>query len=620
GNIDLTSGNISVNKDINIHTPNGTVTLIGNNVSAISDITSAAGNINITATVNKTYNTGVRFDNVNVSASAGEIHVYGENSGDATQSWAWEGDIFGGVYFLNSVSFSARKTTIDAVSSYPAQESTTRRVNSPTALSFSGTSPVTLNISGDAVINASAQGGVGVMFNSRIAVVNTTINLRNGAVTWTASTGDAILTNGNNAGAFTFANTYYSNNVFVNLDQAALTLIADASGSVRDKVPGFASATAVNSPWVANGFIFTGNGNVSVTGKSSLSDGIDARVITNKDLNGTLSLQGESDSGVGVTLDGPLDAHLVNASISGTSHSGIGVNISALKGKADLGNNEITGISDTSAGVQIIGSNVTVTNGVLTGRSGGAGAGVSLQGGSQYTFSGVNVTGQSVDGAGVSVSGNLAVNDQTTLNGTASGAGDGISVTGSLQSVGGVTLNGTAVDGNGVAVSGNTSLNNATVSGDSTSGSGVSIAGQLTADGNTVLNGTSHSGAGMSLGDAHVTNASLSGNSDSGSGVVVSGEVSLDEHSAQNLNATSESGDGLRLTDASITVVDDNGTAVTSPVELTGQSSTGSGITVSGNTTLNTVILNGTTDSDDGTGLTVSGNLTIGDTLSGLTG
>ncbi|EAO0388815.1 hypothetical protein EWP40_24780, partial [Salmonella enterica] len=296
--------------------------LIGNNASAISDIISVAGNINITATVNKTYNTGVRFDNVNVSASAGEIHVYGENSGDCSQSVTWDGDIFGGVYFLNSVSFSARKTTIDAVSSYPAQESTTRRVSSPTAISFSGPSPVTLNISGDAVINASAQGGVGVMFNGRAYTVgNTTINLRNGAVTWTASTGDAILTTGNNAGAFTFANVNtFSNNVYVNLEQANLAVIADASGAVRDKVPGFASATAVNSPWVANGFIFAGNGNVSVSGKSSLSDGINARVITNKDLNGTLSLQGESDSGVGVTLDGPLNAHLVNASISGTSH------------------------------------------------------------------------------------------------------------------------------------------------------------------------------------------------------------------------------------------------------------------------------------------------------------
>ncbi|HGJ5396416.1 TPA: filamentous hemagglutinin N-terminal domain-containing protein, partial [Salmonella enterica subsp. enterica serovar Newport] len=423
GDIDLTSGNISVNKDINIHTPNGTVTLQGNNASAISDITSAAGNINITASVNKMDNTGVRFDNVNVSASAGEIHVYGENSGAAHQSKIWDGDLFGGVYFLNSVGFSAHKTTIDAVSSFPAQESTTRRLANPTALSFSGPSPVTLNISGDAVINASAQGGAGVMFNSRNwAAAKTTINLRNGNVIWTASTGDAILTDGKSVAAFTFSNTRGNNNtVYVNLEQANLAVIADASGAVRDKVSGFASAIVLNSPWVANGFIFSGTGNVSVTGKSSLADGINARVITNKDLNGTFSLQGESDSGVGVTLDGPLDAHLINASISGTSHSGIGVNISALKGKADLGNNEITGVSDTSAGIQIIGSNVTVTNGALTGRSGGAGAGVSLKGGSQYTFSGVNVTGQSVDGAGVSVSGNLAVNDQTTLNGTASG-------------------------------------------------------------------------------------------------------------------------------------------------------------------------------------------------------
>ncbi|HGK5198671.1 TPA: hypothetical protein ACJ270_004641, partial [Salmonella enterica subsp. enterica serovar Newport] len=317
--IDLTSGNISVNKDINIHTPNGTVTLQGNNASAISDITSAAGNINITASVNKMDNTGVRFDNVNVSASAGEIHVYGENSGAAKQPTSWSGDIFGGVYFLNSVGFSAHKTTIDAVSSFPAQESTTRRLASPTALSFSGPSPVTLNISGDAVINASAQGGVGVLFNSRAwNVPKTIINLRNGNVIWTASTGDAILTTGKQTGAFTFANANHLNNsVYINLDQADLTLTADASGAVRDKVPGFASATSANAPWVANGFIFSGAGNVSVTGKSSLADGINARVITNKDLNGTFSLQGESDSGVGVTLDGPLDAHLINASISG---------------------------------------------------------------------------------------------------------------------------------------------------------------------------------------------------------------------------------------------------------------------------------------------------------------
>ena len=623
GNLDLTSGNISANKDINLHTENGTLTLKGKSGTSTSNITSIAGNVNITANVSTEYNTGVKFDNVNVSALAGEIYVRGENSADAIQT-RYVGDIFGGVYFLNSVSFSALKTTIDAISSYhPTSDSSSRRLTPVTALSFAGYNPVTLNISGDAVINALAQAGAGVVFNAAGGKeTDTHINMRDGSLIWTASTGDAILTRIINTGAFSFENAYYNNQVFFNLDNARVTLHADASGAIRDTVPGFASSTPEDALWIANGFIFSGNGSVDVVGKSNMGDGINARFISNKDLNGSFSLTGESDSGVGVNLDRNLSVNLVNASINGSSNTGIGVNISALAGvkQVNLGNNEITGTSNTSSGIQVTGSNVSITNGSLNGTSVGSGVGINLTGGKNYNFSGVNVSGHSKDGSGVSVSGNLSVNDQTSINGTSSGSGDGVVVTGNLQSVGGVTINGTSTDGNGVAVSGNASLTNATVSGNSTSGSGVSIAGQLTADGNTALNGTSVSGSGMQLSDTSVTNASLSGNSMSGSGVVVSGGVSLDEHSAQNLNATSDSGDGLRLTNANITVVDDNGVAVTSPVELTGQSSTGSGITVTGNTTLNTVILNGTTSSGEGSGLTVSGNLTIGDALSGLTG
>ncbi|EDW1486789.1 filamentous hemagglutinin N-terminal domain-containing protein [Salmonella enterica subsp. enterica] len=631
GNIDLTSGsNISADRDVNLHAANGAIRLRGNNGDSLSNITSLSGNINITAKNNSLYSPGVMFDNVSVAAGKGRIYVYGESHAGSPQIDNLVDVINGGISLLSNVSFSSLNTTINAINSRPVlKDAGTMETISPIALYFSGFHPVTLNITGDTVINSSATSGTGVLFlQSNWSGNIQNININNGSLTWTSSTGDAIQTKYSTAGAFGFLNAGKNVSVNVNLNNAFVSILADASSATRSYVPGFSSAVVADgsivesASWVGNGFVFSGNGNVDIVGKSAIGDGINSRVINNSGLNGTFSLNGESESGTGVNLDRNLNVSLVNASVKGNSNTGVGVNISAVAGikQVNLGNNKITGMSNTSSGIQLSGSNVSITNGTLNGTSMGSGSGIKLTGGNNYNFSGVNISGQSRDGAGVSVSGNLSVNDLTSLNGTSSGTGDGVVVTGNLQSTGGVTINGTSADGNGVAVSGNTSLTNATVSGNSTSGSGVNIAGQLTADAHTALNGTSVSGSGLMLSDASVTNASLSGNSTSGSGVIVSGSVSLDEHSAQNLNATSVSGSGLALSDTNITVVDDNGVAVTSPVELTGQSSTGSGITTSGNTTLNTVILNGTTSSDEGAGLTVSGNLTIGDTLSGLTG
>ncbi|EKO1959963.1 filamentous hemagglutinin N-terminal domain-containing protein [Salmonella enterica] len=599
----LTSAKIkSNNGDILLKAHNPSTGKVSGVVLSNADISASNGSVMINGTTPGHYS-GVRLNNVNVTANAstGTVDIYGESRGENNF-----GTEKGSVALSGISSFTADKIILTGNNTRSSYIGTGINFEDNSNTSFNGNATIVGYGDGNAI---TYWGCATLSFYGVIASIS------------------GYSTGPGGGGA------YYGNGVFqsklvswenrkvkllVNLNNTKLDMMFDASSTTQGKVPAFGANNIGNGNYT-DGVVFNGVGDVSITGIANDGNGVDSRLFNNTELTGSLGIVGISKEGVGVVYDGSLNISLKNATINGSSQRGVGVSINASSGVTDLNNNNITGISNNSAGTAVKGNNVTITNGSLNGTSVG-GAGVILTGGADYTLSGANVSGQSANGPGIAVSGNLTVNNNVTLSGSASGTGNGVYVTGNLQSTGGVTINGTSADGNGVAVSGNTSLTNATVSGNSTSGSGVNIAGQLTADGHTALNGTSVSGSGLMLSDASVTNASLSGNSTSGSGVIVSGSVSLDEHSAQNLNATSVSGSGLALSDTNITVVDDNGVAVTSPVELTGQSSTGSGITTSGNTTLNTVILNGTTSSDEGAGLTVSGNLTIGDTLSGLTG
>ncbi|EDS7590089.1 S-layer family protein, partial [Salmonella enterica subsp. diarizonae] len=340
---------------------------------------------------------------------------------------------------------------------------------------------------------------------------------------------------------------------------------------------------------------------------------MDFRTLNNKNLTGKFTVTGESNKGPGVYIPEFADVNVINASVYGSSNTGVGILINAADKNTktvDLQGNSLKGDSVSGgAGVQIKGKNVSITSGTIDGTvKSGSGSGVVLSGNTDYTISGATVTGTSSDGAGVLAQGNLVLNNGTVLNGTATGTGSGVAVSGNLTNTGGdnTQITGTANSGAGIRVSGRSSLVNATLTGTSSSGTGVNIVQDLKISGTSSVKGTSEtatgvniarnltvipvknesgditsqasitgqsgaggsgvilgadltggaitgisaSGTGLQLADnATVTNATLTGTSTSGDGVAVTGKTVLDDISATQLKAESESGDGLSLKD-----------------------------------------------------------------------
>ncbi|EKI6304517.1 hypothetical protein PF374_003025 [Salmonella enterica] len=676
GNIDLTNGNISAKGDISLKADAGSVIIAGANATAKADITSAEGNITVNGLSSRDTVAGVGLNNVNLSAKQGEITISGNKSASSLQT-RYVSDFKGAVSVSGNVSVESLNSTINAENSWLSPDVMDIVQIPAIGLSFSPNSG--LFITGNAVVNVHTNSGSGIVFNSLgySSSVNT-ISISNGDLILNASVGDSPYGHYLSSAAIIFQSTYNDNFANIILDNANVSINADASGAVSNVVPGFASANSKSTDGfeLGHGFTFKGTGNVSVTGKSARNDGVNARYLNNVDLNGSLSLYGESVSGAGVNFDARVNATLVNADIRGKSDTGTGVVMSLSDSKskaADLNGNTINGTSETGTGIQISGNNITLSNGTLNGTvTAGSGIGVVLTGGSNYTLDGASVTGTSADGAGVAVNGTLTVNNGTTVEGHATGSGSGVLVSGNLatDSGDGISISGTALSGDGIRVDGDTSLMNATLSGQTDSGAGVNIAGNLTTDSATQVEGHAASGTGVNLGasltgasvlgvsdagagvqladNAVVTQASLSGTSTTGDGVAVTGNVTLDDATAATLNASSVNGTGLKLGDnADVSIInittvtqekkDADGNPVldadgkpvtetvttqnpvTTPVTLTGTSEHGTGVATEGNVSISGIVLNGNTSADGGTGVSLGGNLTIADAISGVT-
>ncbi|EOG2836061.1 hypothetical protein ACK85A_004839, partial [Salmonella enterica] len=147
----------------------------------------------------------------------------------------------------------------------------------------------------------------------------------------------------------------------LNVDNGSdVTINADSSANKSGPFAAFASATpeATAATNTFNGFVFTGEGNVTVHGKSDSADAVNLRLFDNTALKGNLTITGESHSGTGVNFDKTLSAKVINATITGKSDSGVGVKMTAEKGYADLNGNSISGSTATGkGGVMLSGSN-----------------------------------------------------------------------------------------------------------------------------------------------------------------------------------------------------------------------------------------------------------------------
>lgn len=698
GIIDLTNGNISAKSDIDLMADKGGITITGVNATSCAGILSSTGNIsintkdapgNIGLVVNNvTFSAdnnisidavaglaGARIRGANFTATKGHINLNG------SANWGgfdFSNAEFGSVILYGNLLFKAGTgTTINATHSEHRKQ-----YAPPSPLVLEG---VNLTFDGGAEINASGSyAGIVLSASDMVSASKSKVFVKNGDVNINAvldgqaiggPTGDY----GSSAsGAIVFNNGYGTVSFELDVDKGSnVTINADSSANKSGPFAAFASATpeATAAGTHHNGFVFSGDGNISVSAVSDSADAVNLRLFNNENLTGNLAITGTSETGVGVNFDKYLSTKVSNATITGNSVSGVGVQMVAKNGSADLNGNRVSGSTATGkGGVILSGSNVTITNGTLTGSAtDGNGSGVSMVGGSSFILDGATVSGNAVDGSGVSVNGMLTVNNGTQVVGEASGSGDGVAISGNLTTDAGegIILNGTASSGDGIKVTGDTVLTGAILKGQADSGNGVNIAGNLTTDNATQIHGhATGQGTGVNLGasltgasisgssevgiglqlanNAVVTEAVLNGSSTSGDGVAVTGKVTLDDTSAAALNASSTSGTGLKLADnANVSiqtvtrvtqekkdadgnsVLDADGNPVTetvttqapvsASVTLAGTSEQGTGIATEGSVSISGVVLNGSTTADTGTGVSLGGNLTIADDISGVT-
>ncbi|EKQ0893840.1 filamentous hemagglutinin N-terminal domain-containing protein, partial [Salmonella enterica] len=574
GNIDLKSGNISAKNDITLTADNGSIFLSGTDDSAKSQITSTAGNISVNADATKSGRVdGVYLGNVSLSAGKG-IHIVGTIG---KEIYNQEG--VAGIKFHGDVILSSINNVIEGKS--------VARVIDGRASGVELFDEAHVVFAGDTTINAESESYSGFLFNAGYSSGEQFVEFRDGSAVINAKDKGNSIVSPNygdfyDTGAMGAVTWKGRSRVYeFKVSNASLNIKAESMGESLWGLNSYSVSDGPNDEVRRSGYKFTGKGDVSITGISDKGDGVNLRVLNNRELEGKFTVNGESKSRAGVIVPEFADIDVINAVISGKSDTGVGIKLNSADNNArniNLEGNTLTGTSTGgSSGVQIKGNNVSITNGALNGTTkSGNGAGISLAGGKNYVLDGVTLTGMSVDGSGVSVSGTLQVNNGTSVHGTASGTGAGIVVDGTLttKSGDGVSLNGMANTGDGILVRGNTSL---------TSGA--------------VVNGTSTTG----------------------SGVNIAGKVTMDEATAGKLKASSKSGSGLTLSEgADVHVVQNGGsTPVTTAVVLEGKSDTGSAVTVDGNAAISGVILKGTTK--NGTGVTLkNGHLELSDNLAGV--
>ncbi|HGG6756937.1 TPA: filamentous hemagglutinin N-terminal domain-containing protein [Salmonella enterica subsp. enterica serovar Java] len=611
--LNVTKGNVNLTADAG-------VTLSGSNVTAGKDIRvygeTALGD-------------GVSLDNSALSATAGDINITGISHGIGTSG------------FTSGISLGG-ETSFHSLSNYLNGTHT-----STYSYSNSGgivVQPGNISFTGDTTVNATGHAFAGLIFNLPSNDINVSF-----------SGGTAVVNGmlkGRSGGDWSGGVTLYPwykpalSKVNIKVTDAVLDITGSASNT-----NGISSLTEGGAPGSGDrqGFVFSGDGDVSIKGISDTHAGLQLRFFNNTDLTGNFTVIGESNSGPGVLVDENANISLHNATVTGSSQTGTGVLINAWMANrnpvVNLNGNTLNGTSGTGTGISINGNNVTITNGSLNGTSGGSGAGIQLFGASHYTVDGVTVSGQSQAGSGISVRGDLSASN-TTVNGTTA-TGSGVNIGGNLTSSNtsvsgtasgngsGVLLNGNvtgdvteknviighSAEGDGLLVSGESTATRVTLNGDTVDGNGIKVTGNLTTD-NVVASGNATGGGnGLNLA-GNVSGGRWTGDAANGTGVNVTGDSTLTDVS---LSGTTESGTGVNvrgnLTNAGSTTVNGsasgNGTGATVGGSLNGDidgsSASGAGAVVNG-------MVNGTVNgtSTSGTGAAVNG--TINGMVHGISG
>ncbi|EHT5516409.1 filamentous hemagglutinin N-terminal domain-containing protein [Salmonella enterica subsp. enterica serovar Sandiego] len=596
-------GGIYLAGNVDFHSPNGSLT--GTEANRVSPI---SGGVVLGNGVNSGQTTNILFD--------GNFNIRGTS--DVTNT---PGNIKfgGGIYYAGNTTttFSGGNSVIQATGS-----NYSTAVNGDYSL-YSSIIPQNITLAGGANLSMNFNSGfvstvmpvltadfnnrsVGWVFSGK---GNVSINASNSGTGQDSSTLQLNLLNNKDLdGSFTVNAVNARGNAIlisgytnVNLVNATITGTSRGNGagiqisSTRGTV-NLNNVTLNGNSVQGNGISVSGNGNTSITdsvlnGKSTSGRG--SGVVLTAGSNYTLDggrIIGGSVNGYGVLITGALKENN-GTSLTGTATgSGNGVRVEGNLTTVHGDGIQINGVAASGNGVMVTGATV-LTNAVVTGNA-STGTGLNVSG--NATLTNATLSGETQTGSGAVVTGKLTVDGTTqvtgkatqeggtgvTLNGTVTGGkvdgtatrGDAVRVTdGGVLTNTVVTGNASTGTGTGLNVSGNATLTNATLNGSADSGVGVNIAGNLTTDSATQVNGlasggtgvnlgasltgasvkgTSDTGAGVQLADhAVVTGAILNGSSTSGNGMAVTGNVTLDDTSATALKASSTSGTGLRLAD-----------------------------------------------------------------------
>ncbi|HGB4871147.1 TPA: beta strand repeat-containing protein, partial [Salmonella enterica subsp. enterica serovar Muenchen] len=642
--LDVRATDITADKDISLNASRGGVRIEGtDSTSGMANIVSNNGNIRISGNATGSDDNGVSLRFVNLIATDG-ITVTGvgssgvEGAGSTTQKyWNSNPDARAGtgIMWRGKVTFSSARNELNGSNIHPSVLSGVTAAGMIFLQSD-------VTFTGDTTINASSDYGTGMMFND-VYGSSSSLKFSDGTAVINAKSinpGTGSAHYGGGVSVYTWGGAPQT----INMSVSNATLNISASAQDVDGIASFRSdGEGANDGSRNHGYRFSGDGDVNINASSVSGNGVELRILDNTDLKGNFTVNGQSQSGAGVIVSEFANVTVHNATITGSSETGTGIQINAADRnthQVNLSGNTLTGTSGTGTGININGNKVTITNGSLNGTSDGSGAGVLLTGGTDYTVDGATVSGQSQAGSGVSVGGNLSVSNatvsgdtatgsgvnisgdltssNTTITGNASDNGSGVLLTGSVTgddtgknvitgssaqgdglllsgepAVTEVTLNGSSEDGDGIKVTGNLTTNNVVATGNASGdGSGISMAGNISGGQWT---GNAANGTGVNIsGDSTLTDVSLSGTTTTGTGVGVSGNLTTN-----NVVATgSASGNGSGLSMA----------GNISGGQWTGDAASGTGVNVTGDSTLTDVSLSGTTES--GTGVNVGGNLT----------
>lgn len=638
--VTLSGSNVTAGKDISLVASHGGARVEGTNDTTGMAGISAGGNISISGNATGSDDNGVTFWSADLTAVDG-ITVNGVGSSGAYGAGAdYDGRAGTGIMYQGKVVFSSARNELNGSNIHPSVLS---GVSASGMIFFQSDATFT----GNTIISASSDYVIGLLFNGHYGP-SPSLHFLNGTAVINAESRnpgswDALYKGGMSV------DTWSGHSDVISMSVSNATLNINASAQDVNGITSFNDdGDGPNNLSRSKGYKFSGDGDVSINASSVSGDGVELRILDNTDLKGNFTVNGHSQSGAGVIVSEFASVTVHNATITGSSETGTGIQINAADRnthQVNLSGNTLTGTSGTSTGINISGNNVTITNGSLSGTSGGSGAGVLLTGGKDYTVDGATVSGQSQAGSGISVGGDLSVSNatlngdtatgsgvniggnltssNTSVSGTASGNGSGVLLNGNVT--GDVTeknvITGHSAEGDGLLVSGESTAARVTLNGDTVDGNGIKVTGNLTTD-NVVASGNATGGGnGLNLA-GNVSGGRWTGDAANGTGVNVTGDSTLTDVS---LSGTTESGTGVNvggnLTNAGSTTVNGsasgNGTGATVGGSLNGDidgsSASGTGAVVNG-------MVNGTVNgtSTSGTGAAVNG--TINGMVHGISG